>query len=140
MGVRREDLPRLEPASRDEWRSWLESNHQRSRGVWLAVGKKGRTRTTLTYEQAVEEALAYGWIDSTASRLDEDRFLQLMTPRRQGSEWAASNKERVARLLDQGRMAPAGIAVVEAAQADGSWAALDDVENLVIPSRPTCGV
>lgn len=129
-----EELERIEPDSAEAWRAWLAEHHATSPGVWLAVGKKGGTRTSLTYEQAVEEAVAFGWIDSTVRRLDEHRFRQLFTPRRPGGNWAASNKARVAKLLAEGRMQPAGRAVVEAAKADGSWNLLDDVEALVIPA------
>jgi len=126
------DLPFIEPANREEWRSWLQEHHASS-GVWLAVGKKGGRVTTLTYDEAVEEALCFGWIDSTVNRLDDDRFRQLFTPRKPNSSWAPSNKARVARLIAEGRMTPAGMVVVEAAKRDGSWDLLEDVENLVMP-------
>ncbi len=127
------DLEFVEPRDRAEWRAWLEANHATSPGVWLAVGKKGNTITTLTYEDAVEEALSFGWIDSTVNRLDADRFKQLFTPRKPGGTWARTNKERVERLIAEGLMTPAGLAPIEAAKADGSWTLLDDVESLVIP-------
>jgi uncharacterized protein YdeI (YjbR/CyaY-like superfamily) len=85
------------------------------------------------YPELVEEALCVGWIDSLANRLDDERHLQLMTPRRRGSGWSRANKERVERLRAAGLMAPAGLAAVEAAMADGSWSALDEVESLVEP-------
>lgn len=128
------DLPVMEPAGRREWRAWLEANHADSPGVWLAVGKKGNPVTALTYQAAVEEAVCFGWIDSVVNRLDEARFKQLMTPRRPGSVWAPSNKERVARLAERGLMAPAGLAAVAAAKADGSWTILDEVETLAAPA------
>lgn len=127
------DLPFLEPANRQEWRAWLQAHHADSPGVWLAVGKKGSAATDLGYEEAVEEAVCFGWIDSVVNRLDDHRFKQLMTPRKRGSAWAPSNKERVARLAEQGLLAPAGAAAVESAKADGSWTILDDVEALVLP-------
>ena len=127
------DLALLEPANRQEWRAWLLAHHADSPGVWLAVGKKGNTVTELRYAEAVEEAVCFGWIDSVVNRLDDARFKQLMTPRKRGSAWAPSNKERVARLARQGLLAPAGIAAVEAAKADGSWALLDDSLALVVP-------
>jgi len=127
------DLPLLEPGSRAEWRAWLAENHAVSPGVWLAVGKKGHTATTLTYDEAVEEALCFGWIDSVVNRLDESRFKQLVTPRKRGSIWARSNKDRVERLVQQKLMTPAGQAVIDAAKADGSWSLLDDVESLIVP-------
>jgi uncharacterized protein YdeI (YjbR/CyaY-like superfamily) len=127
------DLPMIEPRTREEWRAWLEANHATSPGVWLAIGKKGFTVTTLTYEEAVREALAFGWIDSVVNRLDAERFKQLMTPRKKGSIWARSNKQRVEQLIAEGRMTPAGREVIEAAKADGSWYSLDDVEALLVP-------
>jgi len=127
------DLPLVEPADRSAWRLWLIGNHAASSGIWLAVGKKGNSRTALTYEDAVEEALCFGWIDSTVNRLDADRFKQLMTPRKPGSTWSRSNKERVKRLIAEGLMTPAGLAAMEAAKADGSWTLLDDVEDLIVP-------
>ena len=99
----------------------------------MAVGKKGNSRTALTYDDAVEEALCFGWIDSTVNRLDADRFKQLMTPRKPGGTWSRSNKERVTRLIAQGLMTPAGLAAIEAAKANGSWTLLDDVEDLIVP-------
>jgi uncharacterized protein YdeI (YjbR/CyaY-like superfamily) len=128
-----DSLERIEPADRDEWGRWLEANHRTSPGVMLAVGRKGGKATCLDYDAAVEEALRFGWIDSTVRKLDDDRFLQLYTPRRPGGTWAASNKRRVERLVAEGRMMPAGIAAVEAAKADGSWDALENAENLVMP-------
>lgn len=125
--------PILEVADRAELRSWLERNHATASGVNLAIGKKGGLATKLTYDEAVEEALCFGWIDSTARRLDADRYTVLYTPRRPGGTWARTNKQRVRRLTEEGRMAPAGLAVIEAAKADGSWMLLDDVENHVVP-------
>jgi len=133
MASRLEDLALVEPATRGEWRAWLERNHGSSAGVWLAVGKKGNHTTTLTYDDAVEEALCFGWIDGQTKTLDDQRYRQLITPRKPGSGWAKSNKERVARLKAEGLMATAGLTAVESAMADGSWTLLDDVENLVVP-------
>lgn len=127
------DLPLLEIAGRAAWRAWFERNHSTSPGIWLAVGKKGNSRTTLTYGEAVQEALYYGWIDSVVNRLDADRIKQLLAPRKRGSPWARTNKVRVERLVAQGLMTDAGLAAVEAAKADGCWQALDDVEDLGIP-------
>lgn len=127
--------PLLAPASRAELRAWLAENHASSRGVLLAIGKKGSSATTLTYDDAVEEGLAFGWIDSTARTLDDDRYTVLFTPRKRGSIWAQSNKDRVKRLTEAGLMTNAGAAVVDAAHADGSWDRFNDVENLVIPTE-----
>lgn len=137
MTPRLADLPLIELPDRAAWRSWLEANHGTSTGIWLAVGKKGNATTALAYESAVEEALCFGWIDSTVNRLDADRFKQLFTPRKPGSIWSVSNKTRVERLTRTGLMTPAGLAVVEAAKADGSWTFLDQVDALVIPGDLT---
>lgn len=128
-----DSLQRVEPYDRAEWRDWLMHNHAGSRGVWLAIGKVGNNVTSLTYDSAVEEALCFGWIDSVVRRLDSDRFLQLMTPRKPGSGWAQSNKKRVERLIASGAMQPAGLRVIQAAKEDGSWNLYDRVEALAIP-------
>jgi uncharacterized protein YdeI (YjbR/CyaY-like superfamily) len=125
--------PLLEVSSREQWRSWLLANHATSPGVWLAIGKKGNQVTARGYEDTVEEALCFGWLDGRVSQLDEARFKQHRGPRKRGSIWARSNQERVARLAEPGLLAPAGVAAVASAQADGSWTLLDEVDALVIP-------
>lgn len=131
--ARSDEFELLQPTNREEWHAWLAGNHGSSPGLWLAIGKKGGTATNVTYGEAVEEAVAFGWIDSKAVSLDAHRFRQLFTPRKRGSGWSRSNKARVSRLLEEGRMQPAGLAAVETAKADGSWTRLDDVEDLVVP-------
>lgn len=103
------------------WHSWLLDNHDASTGVLLALTRKGGTVTSLTYEEAVLEAVCFGWIDSMARRRDEQTTFITMTPRTKRSPWSASNRERVARLEAEGRMQPSGLAAVEAARADGRW-------------------
>ena len=103
------------------WRAWLEDHHDSSRGVWLVLTKVGGTATALTYEQAVEEAVCFGWIDSQARRRDDETQSMRMTPRGPRSPWSASNVDRVARLEAAGRMHAAGRSAVEAARADGRW-------------------
>lgn len=125
--------PLLEPSNRKEWRDWLERNAGSSTGVWLAIGKKGNPVTSLSYDDAVEEALAFGWIDSLTKRLDEHRFLQVFTPRRPNSVWSATNKARVERLTAEGLMTEAGLRAVEVAKVNGSWSSFDDVEAMIIP-------
>jgi uncharacterized protein YdeI (YjbR/CyaY-like superfamily) len=125
--------PCVHPGTRDEWRRWLAENHAASDGVWLVSWKKATGRPRIPYDDAVEEALCVGWIDSVANKLDDERGLLLVTPRRRGSGWSRLNKQRIERLAAAGLMAPAGIAAVEAAKADGSWSALDAVEDLVEP-------
>jgi uncharacterized protein YdeI (YjbR/CyaY-like superfamily) len=126
-----ESAPRLEPRTRAAWRRWLAAHHGESSGIWLVLAKKGAGG--LSYDDAVEEALCFGWIDSRVRRLDDTRFQQWYCPRRPGSIWSLPNKARVARLREAGLLAPAGLARIEAAVADGSWGILDQVEALAIP-------
>lgn len=127
------ERPMLEFSSRAEWRAWLSRNHADSKGVWLAIDKKNAPHPALSYDDAVEEALCFGWIDSTTNRLDDHRTRQLYTPRKPRSTWARSNKQRVERLIAEGRMTPAGNAAIEVAKANGSWDALADIEAEVVP-------
>jgi uncharacterized protein YdeI (YjbR/CyaY-like superfamily) len=127
------DEDRLHPSNRAEWRTWLAANHDRAGGVWFVFWKKKAGRPTVDYEEAVEEALCFGWIDGLLRPVDEERSSIRFTPRRPGSAWARSNKERVARLEAAGLMTDAGRRVVEAARSDGSWGALDAIEALVVP-------
>ena len=124
---------RVEVTSREAWRDWLAGNHAGSPGIWLVTYKKAEGDRHVPYEATVEEALCVGWIDSKGRKLDERRSMLLMTPRKAGSGWSRPNKERLERLFAAGQMEPAGIAMVKAAKADGSWTALDDIENLVEP-------
>ncbi len=104
------------------WREWLGAHHDSSPGVWLVLAKKGTTEpTSLTYEQALDEALCHGWIDGQLRRRDEATTYQRFTHRRTRSPWSARNVARVTRLTAEGRMQPAGVAEVERAKADGRW-------------------
>jgi len=127
------ELETVDLASRAQWRAWLTEHHTQPESIWLLVDKKGSTHGTLYYDDVVEEALCFGWIDSRARSLDADRFQQLMAPRRAGSVWSRSNKERVARLEAAGLMTDAGRAVIDAAKADGSWYTYDDADAMLIP-------
>lgn len=117
-----DDQPTLIVVDAAAWVAWLVDNHEHSPGVWLGLAKKGTTEpTSLTYDQALEEALCHGWIDGQVRRLDERIYRQRFTPRRPRSTWSKRNVGIVERLRDESRMRPAGIAVVERAQADGRW-------------------
>jgi uncharacterized protein YdeI (YjbR/CyaY-like superfamily) len=106
------------------WHDWLEDHHEQSDGVWLRLAKKGTTEpTSLSYDQALDEAICHGWIDGQVRRLDEGTFRQRFTPRRARSAWSKRNVGIVARLQEEGRMRPAGLSAVEQAQADGRWEA-----------------
>lgn len=128
-----DDRERFQPADRAAWRAWLAEHHDTSPGVWVVTWKRSAGRPVLPYEDLVEEALAYGWIDSTARGLDADRTMLHFGPRRVGSGWSRPNKVRIERLLAAGLMAPPGLAALERARADGSWTLLDEVEDLVVP-------
>jgi uncharacterized protein YdeI (YjbR/CyaY-like superfamily) len=117
------ELPILECRSQVEWGDWLEQNHGQAPGVWLMFAKKGSGATTVTYAEAVEEALCYGWIDGQAARHDESYYLQRFTPRRRRSNWSQLNCRRAERLIAQKRMKPAGLAQVKAAKDEGRWEA-----------------
>jgi uncharacterized protein YdeI (YjbR/CyaY-like superfamily) len=126
------EAPLVPADDRETWRAWLADNHATTRGAWLVTWRRGHG-PALGYEAAVEEALCFGWIDSTAGRVDDRRSKLYFAPRKPGSGWAATNKARVERLLAAGLMAPAGIAVVERARADGSWTSLDAIEQGIVP-------
>ena len=115
---------------RAAWRRWLERNHATSSAVWLVLAKKGGSLRTVAYEEAVEEALCFGWIDSKANVIDADRYKLWMAPRKPRSGWSAVNKRRIERVMAEGRMAPAGLAAIEAAKTDGSWGRLDASHSL----------
>jgi len=123
----------VHPEDRIAWRRWLEKNHPESRGVWLVTWRKASGRTPLSYNDSVEEALCFGWVDSLGRALDDDRTMLRFTPRKPGSAWSRPNKERVARLEAAGLMAPAGAAAIAVARENGAWTRLDDVEDGVIP-------
>lgn len=116
-----------------QWRRWLTRHATRSTGVWLVTWKKATGKPRMEYDEAVEEALAFGWIDSLPRSLDAERSLLWFAPRKPKSGWSRINKTRVARLIADGRMTDAGLAKIEQAKRDGSWSKLDDVDALVIP-------
>jgi uncharacterized protein YdeI (YjbR/CyaY-like superfamily) len=121
------------PFDRAGWREWLIANHATTNGVYLVSWRRGSGRSSVSYEDAVEEALCVGWVDSSGRNLDDERSIQWFARRRPRSVWARSNKDRVARLMAAGQMLPAGLAVVEEAKRSGMWTILDDVEDLVVP-------
>ncbi len=128
-----DDAPQIQFDDRLSWRAWLEANHATARGVWLVTWRRRSGRVGLDYEAAIEEALCFGWVDSTGGVLDDERGRLYFAPRKPRSVWAASNKARVERLIADGRMAPAGLAAVERARADGSWTILDAAERGEVP-------
>lgn len=124
---------RIELTTRAQWRDWLAANHGRTDSIWVVTYRKGASQPRVPYDDLVEEALAFGWVDSLPRRLDDERTMLLMSPRKPGSNWSAVNKARVETITAAGLMHPAGQAKVDQAKADGSWSALDAVERLEIP-------
>ena len=129
------DFPVYHPRDLAAWRSWLAANHDRARGVWVVSWRTASGREAIPYEQLVEEALCFGWIDSTVNTLDEARGMQLMTPRQAKSGWTRLNRRRVATLEEQGRMTDPGRKAVEVAQGNGWWTLADSVEDLIEPDE-----
>lgn len=118
-----QDLPIVQPKDQRAWRRWLSANHTRADGVWLKFAKKGSPTPTVSYGEALEEALCFGWIDGQARGFDEHFYLQRFTPRRARSKWSQNNREKAERLIEAGRMQVSGLAQIEAARADGRWEA-----------------
>jgi len=119
--------------NRKEWRNWLEKNHTKEKSVWLIIYGKGSQTPSVNAAEAVEEALCYGWIDSLAKGRDDESHYQTFSPRKPKSNWSKINRERVEKLIQQGLMTPAGQALIDLAKKSGTWTAMVDVQNLVIP-------
>ncbi len=124
---------RVQIESRQEWRQWLARNHDNTGGIWLVTFKKHCSDKYVSYDEIVEEAICFGWIDSLPRKLDEDRTMLWLAPRKTGSGWSRLNKERVEKMTAAGLMTQAGLEKIEAAKQDGSWSALDAIEALEIP-------
>ena len=129
-----DDAPVVHADDRAAWRAWLQANHAVARGAWLMMRRQQAGGEGLGYEAAVEEALCFGWVDSTLRRVDDERTKLYFARRKPGSAWAATNKARVERLTNDGKMAPAGLAAIELAKANGSWQILDSTERLEVPA------
>ena len=116
------------------WRAWLQKHGEKENCVWLIMYHKGKGKPSVYYAEAVEEALCFGWIDSKPNKRDEESYYQFFSPRKPKSKWSGVNKVRVEKLLAEGRMAPQGLAVIEAAKISGTWTGLDEVEALTVPA------
>lgn len=128
------DLPIILFEFAQSWADWLESNHADSPGMWLQIAKKGKGVASVSYAEAVEVALCYGWIDGRKNSYDEQYFLQRFTPRRSKSIWSKINVEKATQLIASGKMRPAGLKEIEVAQRDGRWeAAYASSSQAVIP-------
>jgi uncharacterized protein YdeI (YjbR/CyaY-like superfamily) len=127
-----DDADRLELGTLEEWGAWLREHHTQGVGVWLVSPRRAAQRP-FSYEEAVIEALRWGWVDSTVRPVDEHRSMQWFAPRRRGSMWTRINKGRVARLEAAGLLEPPGAAAVAVAKETGMWTLMDDVEDCVVP-------
>lgn len=115
--------------NRNEWRAWLQENHKTESEVWLVYYKAHVQKESIRYDDAVEEALCFGWIDSQVRRIDDEKFMQRYTPRKDDSNWSASNKSRVKKLIKKGLMTPSGIEKIEIAKRNKSWDRLTEIEE-----------
>lgn len=121
------------PNDQDDWRKWLELNHIRKDAVWLIFYKKNSPHYNLSWSNSVDEALCFGWIDSTKRTIDSTKYKQYFSKRKAKSNWSKINKEKVKVLIDQGLMREEGLKSIKVAKENGSWAILDGVEALAIP-------
>jgi len=127
------DAEHVEVARLTDWRTWLRRNHQQPNGVWLVYPRSTKKQSGLTYDEMVDEAVCWGWIDSRPGKVDDEHAKLFFSPRKATSGWSAKNKHRVSRLLGAGRLQPSGLKVIEVAKKSGAWTKLDDVEKLEIP-------
>jgi uncharacterized protein YdeI (YjbR/CyaY-like superfamily) len=121
------------PKNRADWRKWLEKNHQSAQSVWLIQFKASTKVASLTWSEAVDEALCFGWIDSTRRPFNEESYMQYFSKRKPKSMWSRINKEKVAQLIQNNLMTEAGLASIETAKENGSWTFLDAIEALIVP-------
>jgi uncharacterized protein YdeI (YjbR/CyaY-like superfamily) len=128
-----EHFARIEIESRAQLRAWLTLHHEQPNSVWLVTWKKASGDRHVPYGDIVDEVLCFGWIDSLPRKLDAERSMLLISPRKRGSAWSAVNKARLKRLAEDGLIHPSGQAAIDAAQADGSWSRLDAVDALEVP-------
>jgi uncharacterized protein YdeI (YjbR/CyaY-like superfamily) len=128
-----DDFEKVYAKDRAAFRKWLEQNHTTKSGIWLVYYKKTSGKPSISYPEAVKEALCFGWIDSKVKVLDDERYMQVFTPRKAKSVWSALNKKYIAELQGQKLMMPAGLKCIEVAKQNGMWESLDKVEALEIP-------
>lgn len=122
------------PASRQHWRKWLQKNHVKEKAVWLIYYKKESGKPTLSWSEAVDEALCFGWIDSKVKPIDDEKYMRFFSKRKPGSMWSKINKEKVHRLIREGSMTPAGLESIALAKQNRSWEMLDATEELLLPA------
>ena len=121
------------PKNQTEWRKWLEINHQKKQSVWLVYFKSSTKIASVSWSEAVDQALCFGWIDSTKKTIDNERYMQYFSKRKPNSIWSKINKNKVEYLISENLMQEAGYKTIEIAKENGSWFILDEVEELIIP-------
>jgi len=129
----KEETGSFYPSNRQQWREWLQENHDKKRSVWLIYYKMNSGMPTITWSEAVDEALCFGWIDSKARPIDAEKYMRFFSRRKASSTWSKVNKEKIRKLIDDGSMTQAGLACIEIAKQNDSWKILDEVEALEIP-------
>lgn len=122
------------PSDQQDWRSWLEENHIQEDFVWMIIYKKSSKKTNISWSEAVDEALCFGWIDSVKKPIDDEKYKQYFSKRKPQSTWSRVNKEKVDQLIEENKMTEAGHKTIEIAKKNGSWTILDSVENLEVPT------
>jgi uncharacterized protein YdeI (YjbR/CyaY-like superfamily) len=128
-----ENIEAICPNSKQQWRQWLQENHDKKHSIWLVYYKKKFNMLTISWSEAVDEALCFGWIDSKKQSIDEKRYMQFFCRRKSNSTWSKVNKAKIQRLSEAGLMTQAGFNSIETAKLNGSWVILDEVEALIIP-------
>ncbi|WP_422354225.1 YdeI/OmpD-associated family protein [Roseivirga pacifica] len=121
------------PKSRAEWRTWLSENHESAQSIWLIYYRSSSNKPSLSWSNAVDEALCFGWIDSTKKTIDKESYMQYFSKRKPNSMWSKINKEKVDKLIEENLMTDTGFQSIVVAKENGSWNALDDVEALIVP-------
>ncbi|SHJ25683.1 Uncharacterized conserved protein YdeI, YjbR/CyaY-like superfamily, DUF1801 family [Mesonia phycicola] len=121
------------PKSQTDWRNWLEKNHQLKQSVWLVFYKKSTKMASISWSESVDEALCFGWIDSTKRTIDAERYIQYFSKRKPNSIWSKVNKDKVECLTSKGLIREAGYKAIETAKKNGSWFIMDEVEALILP-------
>ncbi len=128
-----DQIEKFYPKSKAEWRKWLSQNHQSTQAVWLIYFKMSSNTPSITWSEAVDEALCFGWIDSTKKTIDDKSYMQYFSKRKSNSTWSAVNKAKVDQLIQQKQMTKAGLESIERAKQNGTWSLMDHVEQLLIP-------
>ena len=129
----KKDIKDYCPSDKQDWRKWLELNHKEKEAVWLIFYKKKSSNHNLSWSDSVDEALCFGWIDSTKKTIDGDKYKQYFSKRKANSTWSKTNKDKVDCLTSENLMQEAGYKTIEIAKKNGSWSILDEVEALIIP-------